>query len=258
MKKALKSSTAGLAAERGKRRRNPAKHSGPVTGQHLLQVMEKHDRPFAMLDSLMADDAPAWVKVLAKKWFRHQYPGVPLGPDTETDPAFSGAQAAKGAVARMLGHGEIELTERVQRDLQKLATRLTKAAVREATQRLEGEIADQASYVDEVMPLVTRMREPEQERFMRAYNKTLKLGIQQLDPTRVPVEEKIVQILLFRWRWIARLQTVSQVHQFLEAVFAKDGVIISRARVAQFCRRIGLRFRGPGRPRKSENTTKAP
>ncbi|MBI5799973.1 MAG: hypothetical protein HZA92_04500 [Verrucomicrobia bacterium] len=225
---------------------------GPVTPQGLWAVMEKHAHPSALADSLMAEDAPPWVRVLAKKWLRHQQAGIPIKPGMETDPAFLGAQTARAVVARKLGQGEVELTDRVRRDLDQFVkvTRLTKAAIRDAADRTEEEIAEQAAYVDEAMPLVTRMKEQEQERFMRAYNKALKLGIEYLDPTRVPVEHKIVQILFFNWRLIARLSTVSQVHQFLGAVFARTGVIISRDRIAQRCRRIGLRFCGPGRPRK--------
>ncbi|PAW76249.1 MAG: hypothetical protein B9S33_21020 [Pedosphaera sp. Tous-C6FEB] len=214
--------------------------------------MEKHDRPSAQLDSLMAEDAPPWVKSLAKKWLQQLQPGLLVRPGMESDPAFLGAQTARAVVARKLGQGEVGLTPRVQRDLEAFAkaARLTKAAIREATQRTEAEIADQAAYVDEAMPLVTRMTEQEQGRFMRAYNKALKLGIEYLDPTRVPVEHKVVLILFFNWRLFARFKTVTQVHQVLQIVFAKDGVDISRDRIARFCARIGFRLAAPGRPRK--------
>ena len=215
--------------------------------------MEKHDGP-SMVDSILPDDAPAWVNQLGVVLLRHMLPGVKLHRDSGTAPEFLGAMTAKAVVAVQVMTGQAALPAKSLAEIAAYlrAKKFGPAAVKRMAEPVQREVAEQAAVVEEIMPLVTKLEASEQERFFKAYNRALQRGIEMFDPTKVTVEEKVVQILFFNWRRFARLNSVSELHRCLAALFIKQGVVISKERIAKLCRRIGLRYRGRGRPKKSD------
>lgn len=227
--------------------------SRPVSTKDLWEVMEKHDGP-SMADSLLPDDAPVWVNQLTVVMLRSLLPGVKLRRDSGTAPEFQGAMTAKAVVVVHLLTGRATLPPKTLAEINAYirGKKLGRAEQARLAEPVLREIAAQAAVVEEIMPLVAQLAASEQERFFKAYQRALKRGLEMLDPTKITVEEKLVQLLFFYWRGFARLKSVSEVHKVLAAIFIKQGVVISRDRIAKLCRRIGLRYRGRGRPRKSD------
>ena len=208
---------------------------------------------FRSVDLLLPDDAPAWVKQLGVLQLRSLLPGVKLHRESGTDPEFLGAMTAKAVVVVHLATGQATLPPKTLSELDAFikSKKLKPAEHARLAEPVWREIAAQMAVVEEIMPLVAKLAASEQERFFEAYQRALKRGIEMLDPTQVPVEDKIVQILFFHWRAFARLKSVAEVHKYLAAVFIKQGVVISKSRIAKLCKRIGLRYRGRGRPKKA-------
>lgn len=225
----------------------------PVSTQDLWEVIENHDGP-SMVDSLLPDDAPAWVNQLAVLMLRSLLPGVKLRRDSSTAAEFQGAMTAKAVVVVHLLTGQATLPPKTLAEINAYirAKKLSRPEQARLAEPVLREIAAQGAVVEEIMPLVVQLAASEQERFFKAYRLALNRGLEMLDPAKITVEEKIVQILFLYWRAFARLKSVSEVHKVLAAIFIKQGVVISRDRIAKLCRRIGLRYRGRGRPRKSD------
>ncbi len=214
--------------------------------------MEKHDGP-SMADSILPDDAPAWVNQLGVVLLRSLLPGVKLSRDSGTCPKFLGAMTAKAVVVVHLLTGQASLPPKTLAEIDAFikSKKLGRAEQARLAEPVLREIDAQVAVVEEIMPLVAKLAASEQERFFKAYHKALKRGLEMLDPAQVPVDDKIPQILFFYWRAFARLNSVADVHKCLAAIFIKQGVVISKDRITKLCRRIGLRYRGRGRPRKS-------
>ena len=215
--------------------------------------MEQHDGP-SMLDSMLPEDSPEWVKQLAVLSLRFLLPGVKLRPGCNIDLAFLGATTARAVVAVLLATGQAAPPPKVIAELEAFiaAKGLQTEALAKADELVQREIEAQQAVIAEIMPQVVLLTEAEQRQFLKAYQGALKRGVEMLDPERVPVEDKIVLTMLFQWRRFAGLKSVSEVHKVLAAIFIQRGVVISRDRIAKLCRKIGLRYRGRGRPRKSD------
>jgi len=215
--------------------------------------MEKHDGP-SMADRILPDDAPAWVNQLGVVLLRSLLPGVKLRRDSGTNSEFLGAMTAKAVVAMHLKTGQASLPPKTLAEIDAYI-RAKKLGRTERARLAEGilrEIDELVAMVEEIMPLVAQLEASEQERFFKAYHRALNRGIEMLDPAQVPVGDKIVQTLFFHWRTFARLESVAEVHRLLAAIFTKQGLVISKDRIAKLCRVIGLRYRGRGRPRKAD------
>lgn len=218
--------------------------------------MEKHDAP-SDWDGLMPDDAPPWVKKLAIMFMRTLFPGVKIGPALEADPKFLGALEAKATISNQLLKGQLALPPVTAVGLESIlqATKPSKALIKHATAEGKKLVQMQENINNDTMPLVPQLKPEDQLRFMEGYNQSLRNAMEVLDVSRSPVEHKIVQRFFFHWRVFARLNSVSELHKCIAASFAEEGVVISRDRIAKLCQRIGLRFRGRGRPKKKQNRT---
>jgi hypothetical protein len=239
-----------------KRTRGKPTRRKAVSTKTMWQVAEKHDGP-SILDPILPDVPPPWVKELGKIFLRTILPGVKIRGGMESDPDFLGALLARAVISQQFTEGQLQMPAKSIEDLNtffqkhKASKALSKAQVKRATAVLVNEIASQASVINQMMQLMPRLEVQEQERFLKGYNRTLKFGVEMVDPARVPVEHKIIQTFFLQWQLVARMKSVSDVHRFLVRTCAKPGVTISRERIAKLCHTIGLRFRGRGRPPKT-------
>jgi hypothetical protein len=55
--------------------------------------------------------------------------------------------------------------------------------------------------------------------------------------------------MIMFWRPISKFESIAQVHQLLSTAAKPMGVVITLKRVEKLCQRIGLKFKGRGRPR---------
>jgi hypothetical protein len=61
----------------------------------------------------------------------------------------------------------------------------------------------------------------------------------------------IYMCLMLYWREIFRIQSIQELYNWLVVPFGKNRLGSDRKRLEKLCERIGLRFRGRGRPRKN-------
>lgn len=236
-------------------KRKPRKRK-EVSPKTIWQIMENHDAP-SDWDALMPDDAPPWVKKLAIMFMRTLFPGLKIGPELEADPKFLGALGAKATISNQVLKGQLALPPVTAAGLESFlqATKPSKALIKHATAEGKKLVQIQEDVTNETMPLVPQLKPEDQLHFMEGYTKSLRNGLEALDVSRSPVEHKIVQRFFLLWPLFARLNSVSELHKCIAVPLAKEGVVVSRDRIAKLCQRIGLRYRGRGRPKKKQNRT---
>jgi hypothetical protein len=228
-----------------------------VSPKTIWKMMGKHDDARLACDGLMPDDAPPWVKKLAIMFMRTLFPGIKIGPTLEADPKFLGALEAKATLSKQLLKGQLALPPATAAGLESFTQGIKPAKAHIQRANAEGKklVQIQEDITNDTMPLVPQLKPEDQLRFMEGYNQSLRNGLEGLDVSRSPVEHKIVQRFFILWPLFARLNSVSELHKCIAAPLAKEGVVVSKDRIAKLCQRIGLRYRGRGRPKKKQNRT---
>lgn len=88
--------------------------------------------------------------------------------------------------------------------------------------------------------------------FFQAFSNSIRIQPTDLETEgTMGVSEKIAFVMMLEWRAIAKLQSVGQLHKILETALKPHGIIVTLKRVEKLCQRIGLRFKGRGRPKNS-------
>ena len=72
---------------------------------------------------------------------------------------------------------------------------------------------------------------------------------------RLGVNERITWVMFQFWKPISKFQSVAQLHRLLSAAAKPKGIEITLKRVEKLCQRIGLKFKGRGRPKGSKIQT---
>jgi hypothetical protein len=88
--------------------------------------------------------------------------------------------------------------------------------------------------------------------FIQAFGVSMVIQPTDLETERtVGVSEKIAFAIILEWRAISKLQSVGQLHKILAEALKPQGIVVTLKRVEKLCQRIGLRFKGRGRPKNS-------
>lgn len=106
------------------------------------------------------------------------------------------------------------------------------------------------NFIDEVLASARTRPYPESSAFLEAFGKANVIEPDELATERkMGVGERIAYVMIMFWRPISKFESIAQVHQLLSTAAKPMGVVITLKRVEKLCQRIGLKFKGRGRPR---------
>ena len=75
---------------------------------------------------------------------------------------------------------------------------------------------------------------------------------------KIGVGERIAWVMNMFWPAISKFESVAELHKLLSAAAKPMGIEITLKRIEKLCQRIGLKFKGRGRPKKSKIQTNLP
>lgn len=110
-------------------------------------------------------------------------------------------------------------------------------------------------FIDEILASARERPYAESSAFFDAFGRANVIEADELATERtMGVGERIAYVMVLMWRDIARLESVAQLHQLLSAAAKPMGIVITLKRVEKLCQRIGLKFKGRGRPKRKIQT----
>lgn len=111
------------------------------------------------------------------------------------------------------------------------------------------------TFIDETMASARNRPYLESSAFLEAFGKANVIKPDDLATEKtMGVGERIAYVMISYWPWIAKFESVAQLHQFLAAAFKPMGIVITLKRVEKLCFRIRLKFKGRGRPKRKIQT----
>jgi hypothetical protein len=168
--------------------------------------------------------------------------------------AFWGRQYALAAVQR----GEVQLSQKTLEEKKRMIVAL-KASKPEIARFIEWSFEKPklwypafTKFLKETLGSVCDRTYAEAVTFFQAFGGSMSIKPTDLETERtMGVSEKIAFVMILDWRAIAKLQSVGQLHKTLDTALKPHGIVITLKRVEKLCQRIGLRFKGRGRPKNS-------
>jgi hypothetical protein len=110
-------------------------------------------------------------------------------------------------------------------------------------------------FIDEVLASARARPYSESSAFLEAFGKANVIKPDELATEhKIGVGERIAYVMIMLWRPISKFENVAQVHQMLSTAAKSMGVEITLKRVEKLCQRIGLKFKGRGRPKRKIQT----
>lgn len=112
------------------------------------------------------------------------------------------------------------------------------------------------AFLDEVVTEARQRAYLESSGFFKGFGEGNEVREEDFDNRKIGVGERIAWVMHLFWRPISKFESVAELHRFLSAAAKATRVTITLKRVEKLCSRIGLRFKGRGRPRKRIIQTK--
>jgi hypothetical protein len=110
-------------------------------------------------------------------------------------------------------------------------------------------------FIADTLDAATRRPYPESSAFLHAFGKANVIKPDDLaSERRVGVGERIAYVMVLLWRPISKFESVGQLHRCLARAAEPMGIVITLKRVEKLCYRIGLKFKGRGRPKRKIQT----
>jgi len=204
------------------------------------------------------DDYPKWVQNLWLVLMPVAYPKLHLRTNHRlTVHQFGllwGRQYALAGVQR----GEVELSQKTLEEKNRMIIAMRQTDPRFAKfiedcfDKNQDRRAAFVKFIKETLTSVCDRPHAEAVTFFRAFGEATMIKPTDLETDRtMGVGEKLAFVLIHQWRAISKLKSVSQLHKILSAALKPHGIVISLKRIEKLCQRIGLKFKGRGRPKKS-------
>ena len=228
--------------------------SAPSTKAWLKRLAEEYvklDAAMPVKNLLPEDEGPAWVQNVEREVAAMMFPEAKLKKQPGLTPkrmgALIGHQCASGVwlmeqlnvAAANPNTNKFSLSPRQIREGKKMARVLTEdwfEGLRNLAKLALSSCVDQ-SYED--------MRE-----FLLAYAAAFARKPQTVGDFGHSAF-RIYVFMLMNWRLVAQLHSIREFHEVLDKVFGFDETGDLK-RIEKICQRIGLRFRKPGRPKRSK------
>lgn len=236
----------------------------------VWQVMERLEEieKLRPMGSLQADEPPDWVYQVVKPIVGMSHPKLTrnsLRKWTARDLGyFLGRQSSLDDVLC----GEVPLSELIVEEAVTYSVAHEKAlglSSNPAWQKAQKQLAPNIrkwrvifrKFVDEVIIDARQRPHVESTAFLKAFGEATTVNDTDFDNRKVGVGERIAWVMLVYWPQISKFESVSQLHRFLSDAARPTGVVITLKRVEKLCSRIGLKFKGRGRPKKTRIQTNA-
>ena len=111
------------------------------------------------------------------------------------------------------------------------------------------------SFIDDALASARNRPYPESSAFLEAFGKANVIKPDDLATEKtMGVGERIAYGMILYWRPISKLESVAQLYQLLSTAARPMGIVITLKRVEKLCQRIGLKFKGRGRPKRKIQT----
>lgn len=212
------------------------------------------------------DESPPWVKKLWKVILNVSHPGLNVQGaknwTTKDLGQFLGRQCALEGVI----WNEVPLSPRVEREKKKWLEHQAEVlkAAHELAKAYEVNTPEMKKwrpifkrFIDETFADARRLPYQESSAFLLAFAEANHIKPDDLASEHtMGVGEKLAYVMILYWQHIAKFQSVGELHRFLQTAAKPQGVVITLKRVEKLCQRIGLKFKGRGRPKKIQ--TKPP
>lgn len=105
-------------------------------------------------------------------------------------------------------------------------------------------------FIDETLASARTRPYLESSMFLEAFGKANVIKPDDLATERtIGVGERIAYVMIMLWRPISKMESIAQIHQMLSKAAKPVGIVITLKRVEKLCQRIGLKFKGRGRPK---------
>jgi hypothetical protein len=105
-------------------------------------------------------------------------------------------------------------------------------------------------FIDEILASARSRPYPESSAFLEAFGKAYVIKPDDLATERtMGVGERIAYVMIVFWREISKFESVAELHHLLSAATQPMGIVITLKRIEKLCQRIGLKYKGRGRPK---------
>jgi hypothetical protein len=225
--------------------------------QWMRRVMDNHNRVEKLQPQFADfDDYPEWVQNLWLMVMPVANPKLHLKAKQKPTMRQFGTLWGRQYAFAVLQGGQVPLSAKTLEE-KNLATAALKQSKPEIAQFIQKCFDQQklwypafAKFIKETLSSVCDRPYEDTVTFLGAFAEAALIRPTDLETERtMGVSEKIAFVMILEWRAISKLQSVRQLHKILEAALKPRGIVVTLKRVEKLCQRIGLRFRGRGRPK---------
>jgi hypothetical protein len=228
----------------------------------VRQILEKYDaieqrQPKTF--NLLVNEYPQWVVNLWPILFAVSHPGLKVKRVKQWTARDLGQFLGRQSALEGLLWDEIPLSPRVreeterwidsQTDKLRSSPNLAIALTRDLN-GLEKWRPVFRKFIDETLASARTRPYLESSMFLEAFGKANVIKPDDLATERtIGVGERIAYVMIMLWRPISKMESIAQIHQMLSKAAKPMGIVITLKRVEKLCQRIGLKFKGRGRPK---------
>jgi len=226
------------------------------------QVIEKYDaiekrQPKSF--NLTVAEWPDWVCKLCPTLFGISHPGLNFRHVKKWTARDLGQFLGRQSALAGLIWDEVPLSPRVRQERDAWID--SEAAKLKSNSKLANSLKQDAigmlkwrpvfkNFLDEILASARSRPYPESSAFLEAFGKANVIKPDDLATEKaMGVGERIAYVMVLFWRPISKLESVAQLHKLLSDAAKPMGIVITLKRVEKLCYRIGLKFKGRGRPK---------
>ena len=228
----------------------------------VAEVLSEYDAIEKLQPRSIDSMVNAWPDWVVKLWvilFGVSHPGLNVKNHKKWTAKDLGQFLGRQNALARLAWGEVPLSPRVEEESERWIDsqadkicsnpKLVNSSMRTVNKLHEWRpVFDK--YIDETLVSARKRPYPESSAFLDAFGKANVIKPDDLATERtMGVGEKIAYIMFMFWQPISKFESVAQVHRFVSAAAKPSGVVITLKRVEKLCQRIGLKFKGRGRPK---------
>jgi len=230
----------------------------------IRSILDKYDDAEKLRPKLpgLDEEWPDWVNNLYHILMGASHPGLRIKQAKQWTAKDLGAFLGRQSALEALLWGEVPLSAQVQKETADAFVAMQKTLAPNSGPTLSSAIKKYKKdlvkwrpvfkkFIDEAVTSARARPYTESTAFLSAFGKAVVIKPNDLAVERtIGVGERIAWVMVSMWRTFERFETVAQLHFVLAAAAKRHGVIITLKRVEKLCSRIGLKFKGRGRPKK--------
>jgi hypothetical protein len=228
----------------------------------VRQILEKYDaieKRQPKTFNLLVNEYPQWVVNLWPILFAVSHPGLKVKRVKQWTARDLGQFLGRQSACECLLWDEIPLSPRVREETERWINSQTEKlrsspnlaiALTRDLNGLEKWRPVFRKFIDETLASARTRPYLESSMFLEAFGKANVIKPDDLATERtIGVGERIAYVMIMLWRPISKMESIAQIHQMLSKAAKPMGIVITLKRVEKLCQRIGLKFKGRGRPK---------